>query len=149
MKKLFIPVLAITSLLFSGCIHETNETYEIVKQGTDMSVYYIDALGDDWLLSGTEGQPGCYVYQEFEFKEITSTVLDKGAVLVYMVDDAGRDIILPYVYPVDNGKELIMQNIRYEVENGILTLVIEWQDFRRYIQGDYQFKVCILQPGKK
>ena len=66
-----------------------------------------------------------------------------------MVDDAGRDNILPYVYPVDNGKELIMQNIRYEVENGILTLVIEWQDFRRYIQGDYQFKVCILQPGKK
>ena len=149
MKKIIIP-LATLALLFCSCgdVYRTYETYEIVKQGTDMFVDYIEARGTDWQLSGTQGTPGCYVYQEFSFKEINQEVIDKGAVLVYLVDADDRDNILPYVFPVDNGHELIMQNIRYEVERGILTIVIEWQDFKKYIQGDYKFKVCILTPGK-
>ena len=159
MKKFFIPVVA-ASLLLCGCdINNTYETYEIVKQGTDMFVDYIDAKKGDWVMSGTEGEPGFYVYQEFFFDEITDFVLDKGAVLVYLVDADGRDNILPYVFPVDNGHDLLMQNIRYDVcrdivnvkgkdvETGIVTVIIEWQDFRKYAQEDYRFKVCILQPG--
>lgn len=66
MKKIVFPVLA--ALLLSGCdIHETYETYEIVKEGTDMFVDYVTAKGNEWLNSGTEGQPGFYVYQEFTF----------------------------------------------------------------------------------
>ncbi|MBR4811126.1 MAG: hypothetical protein IK039_05125 [Bacteroidaceae bacterium] len=148
MKKIFIPVIA-ASLLMSGCtFHEHYDTYEVVQQGTDMFVDYIVAKGNDWIPSGNEGQPGFYIYQEFEFPEITQNVLENGAVLVYLVDADGRDNILPYVFPVDNGQDLLMQNIRFDVEKGILTIVIEWQDFRKYPQGDYDFKVCILQPGK-
>lgn len=148
MKKIVFPVLA--ALLLSGCdIHETYETYEIVKEGTDMFVDYVTAKGGEWLNSGTEGQPGFYVYQEFAFPEVTDEVLVDGAVLVYLVDADGRDNILPYVFPVDNGHELIMQNIRYDVEAGKVTMAIEWQDFKRYNQGDYKFKVCILKPGGK
>ncbi|MBO7437728.1 MAG: hypothetical protein J6T97_07930 [Bacteroidaceae bacterium] len=146
MKKIVIPVLA--ALLLGGCeFHDTYETYEIIKQGTDMTVGYKTAKGNEWFESGTEGQPGFYIYQEFAIPEITDDVLNNGAVLAYLVDAEGRDNILPYVFPVDNGHELIMQNIRYEVEKGILTFVIEWQDFKKYIQGDYEFKICILQPG--
>lgn len=148
MKKAFIPVV-LGTLMLCGCdVYRTYETYEVVKQGTDMFVDYIDAKGDKWERSGIEGNPGFYVYQEYRFNEITDDVLDKGAVLVYLVDADGRDNILPYVFPVDNGHELIMQNIRYDVEKGILTIIIEWQDFKKYEQGDYRFKVCILQPGK-
>ena len=147
MKKTLFSIIA-ASFVLCGChIHQDYETYEIVKQGTDMFVDYIDAKGDDWQLSGKDGQPGCYVYQEFRFDEITNDVLEKGAVLVYLVDADGRDNILPYVFPVDNGHELIMQNIRYDVEAGILTIIIEWQDFHKYAQENYRFKVCILQPG--
>ena len=147
MKKAFIPVV-LGTLMLCGCdVYRTYETYEVVKQGTDMFVDYIDAKGDKWERSGIEGNPGFYVYQEYRFDEITDDVLDKGAVLVYLVDADGRDNILPYVFPVDNGYELIMQNIRYDVEKGILTIIIEWQDFKKYEQGDYRFKVCILQPG--
>ena len=149
MKKILFPVIA-ASLLMSGCtFHEHYDTYEVVQQGTDMFVDYIVAKGNDWILSGTEGQPGCYVYQEFQFPEITENVLNNGAVLVYLVDADGRDNILPYVFPVDNDYELIMQNIRFDVEKGVLTVIIEWQDFKKYIQNDYDFKVCILQPGSK
>jgi hypothetical protein len=148
MKKIIIPVIA--TLLLGGCeFHDTYETYEVVKQGTDMFVDYIEAKSGDWHISGRVGDPGCYVYQEFIFDEITQNVLEKGAVLVYYVDGEGRDNILPYVFPFDNGNEIIMQNVRYEVEKGILTIVIEWQDFRRYDQSNYEFKVCILQPGSK
>ena len=148
MKKIFVPVIA--TLLLSACdIHETYETYEIVKEGTDMFVDYVDAYGEDWLSSGKPvGEPGFYIYQEFQFNEVDDNVLNNGAVLVYLVDADGRDNILPYVFPVDNGHELIMQNIRYDVEKGKVTIIIEWQDFGKYLQNDYKFKVCILQPGK-
>ncbi|MGX8689709.1 MAG: hypothetical protein ACSW76_03590 [Bacteroidaceae bacterium] len=148
MKKTVITILSALLLCSCGDVYRTYETYEIVKQGTDMFVDYIDANGQDWKLAGIDGQPGCYVYQEFRFDEITDDVLQNGAVLVYLVDGAGRDNILPYVFPVENGKDLLMQNIRYDVERGILTLVIEWQDFKVYDQGNYKFKVCILSPGK-
>ena len=148
MKKSFLSIVA-ASLMLCGChIHQDYETYEIIKQGTDMFVDYIDAQGNKWEQSGTYGKPGYYIYQEYEFPEITQNVLDNGAVLVYLVDADGRDNILPYVFHFDNGSELVMQNIRFDVEKGILTLIIEWQDFCKYPQGDYRFKVCILQPGE-
>lgn len=148
MKKLSLLFATVLPLLFTGCdIHEHYDTYEVY--GSELFVDYIDARGSDWQMFGVEGQPGCYVYQEFIFKEINQKVINGGAVLVYLVDADNRDNILPYVFPVDNGKELIMQNIRYEVEPGRLAIVIEWQDFKKYIQDDYKFKVCILTPGKK
>ena len=84
MKKIIIPVIA--TLLLGGCeFHDTYETYEVVKQGTDMFVDYIEAKSGDWHISGRVGDPGCYVYQEFIFDEITQNVLDKGVSLVLIV----------------------------------------------------------------
>lgn len=149
MKKMIIPLFAATLLLCScGDVYRTYETYEVVRPGVEMFTDYIDARGEDWITSGTAGQPGCYVFQEFKFPEITNAVLDKGAVLVYLVDIDNRDNILPYVYPVRNESgQKIMQNIRYDVEKGLLTLIVEWGDFRRYSVEDFKFKVCILSQG--
>lgn len=168
MKK-SIFLIPIAAMLLCGCdFHETNNTYQIIKQGTDMFVDYIDLVASELQISGTEGQPGCFAYQEFAFDEITEDVLANGAVLVYLMDEPNyynedkHDNILPYVYPVrdnDTG-QLLMQNIRFnvyrgmvnrdgvDVETGIISIVFEWQNFRIYNQGDYSFKVCILQPGK-
>jgi hypothetical protein len=167
MKKAVLTI--VSALLLCGCgdVYRTYETYEIVKQGTDMFVDYIDANLEDWYVVGKEGEPGCFIYQEFCFDEITEDVLNNGAVLVYQIDEDNvynenkHDNILPYVFPVRNEKgKLIMQNIRFNVyrgmvernnkvvETGILTMVIEWSDFMIYNQGDYRFKVCILSPGK-
>ena len=151
MKKAVFTIVSALLICSCGDVYRTYETYEIVKQGTDMFVDYIDVKGSDWLPSNAEeGKPGFYVYQNFIFDEINFDVLENGAVLVYLVDGDGRDNILPYVFPVENEyRELLMQNIRYDVEEGVLTIIIEWQDFRKYIQNDYKFKVCILSPGKK
>lgn len=164
-KSLFL--IPIAAMLLCGCdIHETNQTYQIIKQGTDMFVDYIDLEASELLISGTEGQPGCFAYQEFAFDEITEDVLANGAVLVYLIDEPNdynefaHDNILPYVYPVrNNSGQLLMQNIRFnvyrgvvnrdgvDVNTGIISIVLEWQDFKIYDQGNYKFKVCILQPG--
>ena len=42
----------------------------------------------------------------------------------------------------------IWGNYGAAISTGILTLIIEWQDFRKYSQDNYRFKVCILKPGK-
>lgn len=151
MKKIFLS-MATAALLFCSCgdVYRTYETYEIVKPGTDMFVDYIEAKGADWQVSGVAGQQGCYVYQEYRFDEITEEVLNKGAVLVYLVDAEGRDNILPFVHNFEVGRDIILENIRYEVERGILTIVVTWDDFKIYnIDENLEFKVCILTPGKK
>lgn len=151
MKKVLLTLVSALLLLSCGDVYRTYETYEIVKQGTDMFTDYVTVHGDEWFKSSTpEGKPGFYVYHEFTFDEINDDVLNKGAVLVYLIDANNRENILPYVYPVqdDKGRQF-MQNIRYEVEKGLLTIAVEWEDFYDYTDrnADYVFKVCILSPG--
>jgi hypothetical protein len=158
MKKSLISVVA-ASLLLCGCgdINKTYETYEIVKKGVDMTTIEITASRTGWHDSKEgEGNPGFYVYQQFDFPEITPEIFNNGSVLVYMIEtnqDYTCKHVLPYVYPrdvIDNGNRFqIMQNIRYEVEPGLLTIAVEWQDFFKCpLDEDFKFDVCILSPGK-
>ena len=152
MKKLFIPLLA--TLFLSAC-HIDN--YDVVKEGADIATYEIEAFHNEWIDSKEgEGNAGFYVFQQFDFPEITDEVFRKGSVLVYMVErnqDYTAKHILPYVYPRDiiqgPNRFQIMQNIRYEVEPGLLTIAVEWQDFVKCDLEDFKFSVCIIKPGKK
>ena len=152
MKKLFIPLLA--TLFLSAC-HIDN--YDVVKEGDDISTYEIEAFHNEWIDSKEgEGNAGFYVFQQFDFPEITDEVFRKGSVLVYMVEknqDYTAKHILPYVYPRDiiqgPNRFQIMQNIRYEVEPGLLTIAVEWQDFVKCDLEDFKFSVCIIKPGKR
>lgn len=145
MKKICL-LLATVAVLLSSCdIHTT----EIVKPGVDIFTDYIDVNPANWTQSGARGEAGCYIYQEFKFKEIDSKVIREGAVMVYLVDDDNRDNPLPYVSPFDNGRNIVMQNIRFEAEKGYLRIVVEWQDFDNYARdlNPMKLKVCILSPG--
>ena len=152
MKKLFIPLLA--TLFLSAC-HIDN--YDVVKEGADIATYEIEAFHNEWIDSKEgEGNAGFYVFQQFDFPEITDEVFRKGSVLVYLVErnqDYTAKHILPYVYPRDiiqgPNRFQIMQNIRYEVEPGLLTIAVEWQDFVKCDLEDFKFSVCIIKPGKK
>lgn len=136
MKKVYLLLLSIL-FLFNGC--------EINRFGSKMFTDYIKAYRDGWVREGRAGDAGFCLWQKFEFKEINKNVMDDGAVMVYFIDENGGDNVLPYVFPVDNGRELVMQNIRYRVEKGFLTIVVEWSDSEEYaIDYDMRFKVCIL-----
>lgn len=160
MKKIVFPIAAVALMLCScGDVYKTYETYEIVKQGVDMSTYTIKAPRNNWHESmHGEGNPGYYVYQQFEFPEITPQVFKNGSVLVYLIEENPEYTskhILPYVYSRDltddYGKHFqIMQNIRFEVEPGLLTVAVEWQDYYSCpLDEDFTFSVCILSQGKQ
>lgn len=140
MKRLFktLAVVLFVIFAFAGC------SYEV---GVDMEVIYIDAKRNNWQISGKEGEEGCYQFQEFKFPEITNAVLNEGAVLVYYIDKEGRDNMLPLVLPYDEGRETVIETIRFDCEKGYLTLIIESSDFMAVpSSGDIRFKVCILKP---
>lgn len=139
LKSMLIALFAVFA--FSGC------EYDVINEGLDMDVIYIDAKKKNWQLSGVEGEEGCFQFQEFTFPEITNAVLDKGAVLVYYIDGEGRDNILPLVLPYDDGRETVIETIRFDCERGMLTLLIEASDFMAFLPDrDIKFKVCILKP---
>ena len=143
MKGIFKTLLVALFVTFSfaGC------NYEIINEGVDMDVIYIDAKKNNWQISGKEGEEGCYQFQEYKFPEITNAVLDEGAVLVYYIDKEGRDNILPLVQPYEAGRETAIRTIRFDCEKGYLTLIIETSDFMAVLSGeDMRFKVCILKP---
>ena len=133
-----LVVALFVAFTFAGC------SYEV---GVDMEVIYIDAKKNNWQISGTEGEEGCYQFQEFKFPEITNAVLNEGAVLVYYIDKEGRDNMLPLVLPYDEGRETVIETIRFDCEKGYLTLIIEASDFMAVPSSwDIRFKVCILKP---
>lgn len=133
-----LVVALFVAFTFAGC------SYEV---GVDMEVIYIDAKKNNWQISGKEGEEGCYQFQEFKFPEITNAVLNEGAVLVYYIDKDGRDNMLPLVLPYDEGRETVIETIRFDCEKGYLTLIIESSDFMAVPSSrDIRFKVCILKP---
>lgn len=144
MKKALIALFTCT-LLLCGCSYDT---YEL---GTDISVTYVTADKRDWILEET--QVGYDIYQSFQVKDITQDVINNGAVLVYMVDEKkDRDNLLPYIFPVvvSDTQELLLQNIRFDVEKGWVSIVIEWEDgLDSDILENYKFKICVLAPGEK
>ena len=142
MKKFFLSLLLCVSFLMYGCSYDT---YEI---GTEMKVAYVRVNPNEW--TAAETPSGKYIFKEISMADITADVMDNGAVLVYFIDESERDNILPYVFPVPVGPtQLVLQNIRYVVGVGKLGLVVEWEDGYDYsLTEPYEFKVCIMSPGK-
>lgn len=139
-----IASFAILSLL-TGCTKQyVTEEHYIIK-GDSFSTQYIVADKHDWRINGEAGYEDCYLYQTFDVSEIDGKVMEDGAVLVYLVDADNRDNILPLMRPYDDVIPFVYENIRYDVEVGELTVIIESSDFSYVVpEGDYSFKVVIM-----
>jgi len=152
MKKIFV-MLVTAMMVLSGCEFHTTK----VVDGACIFTDYITAAGDapgasgrkSWVQQGAAGQSGCFVYQEFRFNEITRDVLKYGAVMVYMID-ASTDKPLPYISSFEGGRENVNETISFEVEKGLLRVVVTWDDLGIYdITESLKFKVCIFYPEEE
>ena len=145
MKKILLLFAVI--FLMTGCdVHKTYETYEVVS-GVDLKVVNIEVKDNAWQVVNNPDE-GCYLWQSFPFPEITSKVLNNGAVLAYLIESVGeteRENILPYVFPLDNG---VMKNIRFDYSLGEFTVIAEWSDSQLYTGGNCFIKVCVLYNVK-
>jgi hypothetical protein len=116
------------------------------EEGVSMQTINIVANQNDWVTTTIlPGREGHYMYQEFAFPEINDNVLNNGVVLVTYIDNHGRDNLLPLVMPYEGDRYDIMENVRYECERGILTIIIECSDFSSANRtSNMNFKVNIL-----
>lgn len=148
MKK-YVSAICLLAAMFcaSGCEKYVTEQYITEVNGAQIETYYVVAEVNKWSCEGEEGKEGCYMYQTFEFPEISEKVIDKGAVIVYFLGTDGRDVQLPYLLPYNEIDGAVYENIYYDCEPGFLSILIESSDFRFVPRNqDMEFKIVIIKP---
>lgn len=150
MKSSFRGVaLLFMVLLAGGCTKYVTEKPVTYVNGSVVSSYYIKTLKDRWLVPNNvePGKEGYCAFQSFEFPEIDKNVIENGVVLVYYIDVNGRDNMLPFMLPYGQEGYCVYENYRFDVEEGVLTIIIESSDFQFVDRdSDLNFKVVVIQP---
>jgi len=150
MKKVFLVIAA--SIVLVSCIKDgtpgprgpAGRDGRDGKDGVQITVRYFDIPPSllNWKSVGDYGQEGYYCYAEAQLKELTSAVINDGAVLAYMID-GDFDNQLPYIIPY-NGYTRI---IRYDLQQGTIGFIVEDADFRTQLppfMGTVTFKVVVI-----
>jgi len=152
MKKVFLVMAS--AIMLCSCIKESGtpgprgpagRDGRDGKDGVQITVRYFNIEPSllDWKTAGNFGQAGYYCYAEAQFKELTADVIDKGAVLAYMIDGE-YDNQLPYLIPY-NGYTRV---VRYDLRPGTVGFIVEDADFKTQappFMGTVTFKVVVIQ----
>ncbi|MCQ2217847.1 MAG: hypothetical protein MJZ33_05110 [Paludibacteraceae bacterium] len=130
-----IPLLAIMTLATSCTEEYITREYiteeQTIIEGSQVITCFYDVFPKDWKYeNAADGRK--YLYAEFENKDITNKVLDKGAVIAsvlytYNVETGMQSWNnLPYVFPFFTKDDSVVgENIRFEYEHQRITFIIE------------------------
>lgn len=144
MKRIFLALLAVITLSIT--------TTSCSKEGLVESVaYLVDVRYDDWKKDASLN----YVYCPIDISSISGNVLTDGTVTVY-VYEGNRQNPLPYVYPIlvtytDGTTGYVGENLRYDVERGRITLIMQDLDgvapaITRENCPDMTFRIVVSAP---
>jgi len=155
MKRVFLVVVA--SIVLVSCIKEgpagprgrDGRDGKDGKDGVQITTRYFDIPPSlqEWKAEGNFGQEGYYCYADIRCTELTSSVIDGGAVLAYMIEKVGNeeyDNQLPYLIPYNAYTRII----RYDLRPGTIGFIVEDADFKTQLppfMGTVTFKVVIIQ----
>lgn len=135
-----IAFLLASAALFYGCSNECDHDYTV------MNTHYDLVRPSDWRLVHSADET--YYFATRSFPEVNNNVIQRGAVLCYLIEN-GRDNILPYLRPwgFNSFNEPYFQNVRFDVERGRITFIVEASDFElpEEITWSMEFKVVIMQ----
>ncbi|MBP5326827.1 MAG: hypothetical protein J6Y98_02805 [Bacteroidales bacterium] len=141
MKKFLLPLIALVMLL-AGC----SEKARVITS-------YYTVQPNKWqLATAVDGSGNLYVdyaYSTWENIDITPEVIDNGVVLVYMIDQDGRDNLLPYTfYFTDPTGKNYQERFEFDVQTGLITFKFKDSDFNttQSLQniGTLEFKVSVI-----
>ena len=140
MKKAFFVILAAIALV--SCEEEAS-------YGTQMNTYYFDVFPNQWKVNGNFGSPEYYCFEERRLSALTPSVIENGAVLVYVIF-GNYTHQLPYIEPsydygYDNG--YYSKIIRYDLQAGRIGFIVEDSDFETPLppyREKVTFKVVII-----
>ncbi len=145
MKKMILPMLA-ACMMMVGCddgAHVRTSYYTVQPNQWNQSVQLFD---DNTYVTD-------YYYSQWQNEDITWDVIEDGVVLVYYIDDNGRDNILPYTEynrMVDTAGNVTyyQERIEYDIEPGVITFKIKDSDFETAESmsniGPMNFKVSTI-----
>jgi len=153
MKKAFFVILA--SIALVSCIKEGPRGIpgKNGKDGTQINTYYFEVFPNQWKPNGDFGFPGYYCYEERTLAALTPSVIENGAVLVYVIlkeQGIDYDHQLPYIkpsydYSYDYGYYLKI--IRYDLQAGKIGFIVEDSDFETSLPPyttKITFKVVVI-----
>ena len=151
MRRLFF--VAVTAIVLVSCGKEgpqgprgpQGRNGQDGRDGTQINTYYFDVYPNEWRTDGNYGFSGYYCFAEKNVGELTSAVIDHGAVLVYVIF-GNFDNQLPFVEPLyDNGG--YTRIIRYDLQQGKIGFIVADTDFKTLCppySNVVQFKVVII-----
>ena len=156
-KVLFLFVVA--TVVMTSCIRNQKVECDcaacnakIPTNTAAIITHYINVETTDWNSYNNPSNPEVYTYATFDDDAITKNVIEQGAVLAYVVES--QDNLLPYVFPQDlydgggNYVTTIMQNYRFDLNEGQITFILEASDKELYWPSNkLQFKVVIFSPN--
>ena len=161
MNKVFFVIMA-AAIMFSSCIQDggpqgpTGNTGPMGppgrdgKDGTQISTHYFEVHPNQWNVYGYYGFPEYNCYADIQFNALTSSVIDVGAVLVYFISEVANqkyDNLLPYITHFKIGGTSYTRVIRYDLQVGKLSLIVEDSDFNTPLPpfgGTVQIKVVVI-----
>ena len=116
------------------------------KDGVQMTTYYLEISPNEWREFASFNPPRYYCYAERRLDALTTSVIEKGAVLVYaLLDDCDQQ--LPYVVSSHDNGNYYTRVIRYDLQRGIIGFIVEDSDFYTPLppfNGRVTFKVVII-----
>lgn len=144
MKRIFLTLLAVATLSITAT--------SCSKEGlVESAAYLVDVRYDDWHKEASLN----YVYCPINLSSISGNVLTEGTVSVY-VYEGNRQCPLPYVYPIlvtydDGTTDYVGENLRYDVERGRVTLIMQDLDgiqpqIDRNTCPDMTFRIVVSAP---
>ncbi len=129
MKKTIITMLAVVAMAFglTSCEHQTMRSVEV-------TIY-----PSEWV---TNSQVN-YYFATIDWDELDGDVIDYGTVNAYLIQN-GRQNLLPLVTPItyynvdgiDGNDITVAENIRFDLEYGRITFIIE--DMDGFLPGDME-----------
>ncbi len=144
MKRTAVTLFAalFVSLIATSC------TKEVLLESVQTVCDDVTVRFDDWQLANN-GNP--YYYCLVDWNAVTDEVVNNGNVSVYLYE-GGRQSPLPYVYPIPIGNnQYVGENLRYTVEPGRITLILEDLDgdtpiVTRDYTPDMTFRIVLTHP---
>jgi hypothetical protein len=139
MKKLMITALLLVSLAtITGCVKDSGP-----NGNANLQNYSYSIQPNQWYTSGIYGQAGWQYYHQFDVPEITRSVMEKGAVMVYAKQN---DMFYPLPATTDNNG--FVTTFQFNVYLGMVEIFVEDTDFQTVNPGAMSFKIVLFDQLK-
>jgi hypothetical protein len=114
-----------------------------------ITTIYCDISDREWVDWGDIGEQGYYCVAEKDIRELNPTVIDEGAVLVYLVSGNFYNQ-LPYVEANQGYIRTVRYDLHYDAQRkmGKIGFIVEDSDFQTInppFRGKVTFKIVIIK----